>query len=534
MKSLSVRARIITGLSAIILIIGALGAFAEWRLAGIGAEADALIADSLPGLYFTMEIEAETKEHHIRALLTGLAATPAERDRARAALSRQRRSVEALMAEHDRTITDNADAELMKPMRQAWETYIAATDAWVGATGDAAARAGFDAGYDAVTAALHGLVQFDKENGTEAAGRIRGAVDSAVRALGTGLALALLLAATSGFTLMRAISRPLGEVVAAMEVLRGGDLSRRLTLARRDEFGIVADGFNRMSSDLTSLIGQVQHSGVQVGTSVAEIAATSRQQQATANEVAATITEIGATSTEISATSRELARTMKDVMESLDTTAAVATSGQKGLGRMGDTMRQIVDASGSINAKLAILNDKAANIGTVVTTITKVADQTNLLSLNAAIEAEKAGEYGRGFSVVATEIRRLADQTAVATYDIEQMVKEIQSATSAGVMGMDKFSEEVRRGVEVVREVGDQLTQIIVSVQALAPSFETVTEGMQSQSVAAQQISEALSQLTEGAQQTVESLRQSTAALEQLNLTARDLQTGVSRFTLAA
>ena len=79
-----------------------------------------------------------------------------------------------------------------------------------------------------------------------------------------------------------------------------------------------------------------------------------------------------------------------------------------------------------------------------MTTITKVADQTNLLSLNAAIEAEKAGEHGRGFAVVATEIRRLADQTAIASYDIEQLVKEMQSAVSAGVMGMDKFSEEVR------------------------------------------------------------------------------------------
>src|ERR1700681_3630636 len=112
-----------------------------------------------------------------------------------------------------------------------------------------------------------------------------------------------------------------------------------------------------------------------------------------------------------------------------------------------------VEASASINERLAVLSDKAGNIGTVVTTITRVADQTNLLSLNAAIEAEKAGEYGRGFAVVATEIRRLADQTAVATYDIEQMVKEMQQAVSAGVMGMDKFSEEVRRGVADVRSV---------------------------------------------------------------------------------
>jgi methyl-accepting chemotaxis protein WspA len=195
-------------------------------------------------------------------------------------------------------------------------------------------------------------------------------------------------------------------------------------------------------------------------------------------------------------------------------------------------MRQVMEAGGAVNAKLGVLNETASNINQVVTTITKVADQTNLLSLNAAIEAEKAGEHGRGFAVVATEIRRLADQTAIASYDIEQLVKEMQSAVSAGVMGMDKFSEEVRRGVLEVGQVSEQLAQIIGQVQALTPQFETVNEGMQSQSTGAQQISEALTQLTESAQQTVDSLHQSSIVMDQLNSTANDLRTSTSRFKL--
>jgi len=166
----------------------------------------------------------------------------------------------------------------------------------------------------------------------------------------------------------------------------------------------------------------------------------------------------------------------------------------------------------------------------VVTTIARVADQTNLLSLNAAIEAEKAGEYGRGFSVVATEIRRLADQTAVATYDIEQIVREIQSAVAAGVMGMDKFSEEVRRGMSEVTQVGDQLSQIIGQVQSLAPRVQMVNEGMQAQAGGAEQINQALIQLSEAAQQTVESLRQSSQAIDELTLVSNELRSGVSRF----
>jgi len=214
--------------------------------------------------------------------------------------------------------------------------------------------------------------------------------------------------------------------------------------------------------------------------------------------------------------------------------ATLAGASQSGLTRMEDTMRSVMEAAGSVNAKLSILNEKAVNINQVVATITKVADQTNLLSLNAAIEAEKAGEYGRGFAVVATEIRRLADQTAVATYDIEQTVKEIQSAVSAGVMGMDKFSEEVRRGMRDVQQVGDQLSQIINEVQTLAPRFQLVNEGMQTQATSAEQITQALSQLSEAAQQTAESLRQSSQAIDDLTLVANQLRTGVSRFKIDA
>lgn len=277
------------------------------------------------------------------------------------------------------------------------------------------------------------------------------------------------------------------------------------------------------------LIGDVQRAGIQINTSAAEISATARQQQTTATEVAATTLEVGATARQISSTSKELVRTIDDLLGTAEAMTGLAGNGQHGLSQMETSMHQITEATGGINTRFAVLNDRAANINTVVTTIAKVADRTNLLSLNAAIEAEKAGEYGRGFAVVATEIRRLADQTADATSDIEQMVREIQSAITAGVMGTDKFSEEVRRAVAAVADVSQQLSEIIHQVQGITPRVEAVNEGMQSQSEGAQQISEALTQLGEASQQTVESLVQSTEAIEQLNDAARRLQSGVAR-----
>jgi methyl-accepting chemotaxis protein WspA len=342
------------------------------------------------------------------------------------------------------------------------------------------------------------------------------------------------LAALFFYLFARVVSDPIMRLSEVAMSVGGGDLSARMNFESANELGILARGFNQMIEALSTLIGQVQKSGMQVSTSVTEVAATAKQQQATAGEVAATTSEIGATSKEIWATSKELVKTMDEVSSVAEQSALLAGNGQHGLSQMEETMRRVVDAAGSINTKLSVLNEKASNISQVVTTITKVADQTNLLSLNAAIEAEKAGEHGRGFSVVATEIRRLADQTAVATYDIEQMVKEIQSAVSAGVMGMDKFSEEVRRGMQEVQHVGGQLQEIIQQVQALAPRFESVNEGMQAQATGAEQISEALMQLSEATQQSVEALRQSNAAIEDLNLVASVLLGGVSRFKLQA
>lgn len=347
-----------------------------------------------------------------------------------------------------------------------------------------------------------------------------------------GIIIIALFTLAVGIYQTSSVTQPLTELVESLERMRRGDFTRRLDMQRRDEFGVLADGLNRLADDLSVLVGQVQRSGIQVNSTATEIAATARQQQSTANEIAATTAQIGATSKQISATSRELVKTMSEVNDVAEETGHLAGSGLSAITGMETTLRQIMDAAGSINAKLTVLNEKTGNINSVVTTITKVADQTNLLSLNAAIEAEKAGEYGVGFAVVAMEIRRLADQTAVATYDIERMVKEMQSAVSAGVMGMDKFSEELRQGVDEIRQVSTQLAQIIHQVQALTPRFQTVNEGMQSQTTGAQQISDTLTQLSDAAHQTAESLRQSNHAIEQLNNAARSLQNSVTRFKL--
>ncbi|MHA6492946.1 methyl-accepting chemotaxis protein [Pseudomonas borbori] len=330
------------------------------------------------------------------------------------------------------------------------------------------------------------------------------------------------------------LRREVDLLLALVSRAAAGDLTGRVEVHGEDAIGQLGEGLNRMLGDLRSMLLKVQRAGIAVTSSTTEIAASSRQQEATSIEQAQTSVEVLSTTREISANATALLKTMEEAVQVTDQTTAGAMDARSNLKKMDQTMQRMVLATDSINAKLAALSEKASHINKVLTTITKVADQTNLLSLNAAIEAEKAGEAGRGFSVVAVEIRRLSDQTSIATWDIEQMLKDMHSAVSASVMGMDKFSEEIRRSVEEVGEVSDQLGGVIEQVQKLPSHIDLVLEGMQSQAVGASQIAETIMQLSDSTQQTSEALKATSEAVMVLQQAAQDLQSSVSTFSVNA
>lgn len=330
------------------------------------------------------------------------------------------------------------------------------------------------------------------------------------------------------------IRRQLPRVVQAAEQIADGDLRETIELNNDgSEVGKLMSAFHHMSKKLNSLILQMQKSGVQIGTSATQIAAAGKELEATVAEQLASTNEVSATSHQIAATSRELVKTIDRVTLMAQSSATAAGASQDDLNRMEKVMRQLSDATTSIATKLGVMNEKATNINSVVTTINKVADQTNLLSLNAAIEAEKAGEYGAGFAVVAREIRRLADQTAVATLEIAQMIKEMQSAVSTGVMEMDKFNKSVVDSVADVSKISDRVALVIQQVQGLTPQFERVSQSIEEQSQGAQQISEAMGQLSQASQQTVDSLRETNGAVGQLDEAANGLRAEIAQFKTA-
>jgi methyl-accepting chemotaxis protein len=263
---------------------------------------------------------------------------------------------------------------------------------------------------------------------------------------------------------------------------------------------------------------------ISLTSSATQISSSAVHQQSNVTSLMASSNQIASAAKEISATSQELLRTMVDIAEAAERTAGLAHDGRQGLKGMETSMQTLTTASDSISGRLATIRTKAVRINAVVTAITKVADQTNLLSLNASIEAEKAGEAGAGFAVVAREIRRLADQSAIATLDIEQIVEEMQEAVASGVAEMRQFSEAVQGGIGAAETIQGQFGEIIERVESIAPRYETVQQGMQNQSVGAKQISEAMWQLTETARQTSDSVNDLNEVSRQLHEAVRILK----------
>jgi methyl-accepting chemotaxis protein len=324
----------------------------------------------------------------------------------------------------------------------------------------------------------------------------------------------------------------IGRAVEASRRVAAGDLTGSIDIRGTDETGQLLRDIGAMTASLRSIVSQVKQSSLDLNATAKQLSAAGSQQENAIGSLGASTSEVAVASRQIAVTGQELLGTMNEVAGVAAETAQVADAGRGDLAGIGETMAHLEHSTASFSERLAVIRQRAEDINMVITTITKVADQTNLLSINAAIEAEKAGEYGQGFIVVAREIRRLADQTAVATLDIERLVEQMQQAVGAGVMEMDRFAAEVKEGVDRVNGISTQFSDVIDKVHGLTARFEQVNQGMQAQAAGAGQITEALMTLKEGSHAAAAALREFKAASGHMVRSVDGLTETVSRFRL--
>ncbi|HTY38860.1 MAG TPA: methyl-accepting chemotaxis protein [Bacteroidota bacterium] len=335
-----------------------------------------------------------------------------------------------------------------------------------------------------------------------------------------------------GWFASRMVTRPIDNLVVVAQRVAGGDLTVSAEKHSRDEIGELIDSFNVMVEGLRKTVGQLLESSsavasasAEISSSTEEMAAGAREQTNQAGEVASSVEEMTQTIVENSKNASTTADTARQAKEAAEQGGKVVIETVEGMRRIASV---VIKSAETVKA----LGTSSNQIGEIVSVIDDIADQTNLLALNAAIEAARAGEQGRGFAVVADEVRKLADRTTKATKEISLMIKTIQSDTAGAVLSMEEGTKEVEEGIKLADKAGASLNQIVGVSQKVTDMVTQIAAASEQQSSASEQISKNVEAISNVTQETATGTQQISRAAEDLNRLTDNLQRLVSQFKL--
>jgi methyl-accepting chemotaxis protein len=346
------------------------------------------------------------------------------------------------------------------------------------------------------------------------------------------LFLAVSLACTMAVFIVRSITKPVAALVDANEKLARGDLTVAILSSGRDEIGQLADSSRKMVENLRELISRVADTSGHIASASNQLRSTAEQIATAAEEVASQTSTVATASEEMAATSGDIAQNCSMAAESSRQSSDSASHGGSVVQETIAGMVKIAERVKHSAQTVESLGARSEQIGQIIGTIEDIADQTNLLALNAAIEAARAGEQGRGFAVVADEVRALAERTSKATREIGEMIKGIQSETKAAVRVMEEGVTEVERGAMSSQQSGKALDMILQQIGEVTMQINQIATAAEEQTATTSEITMNVQQVTDVVHQTARGASETAAAAAQLNSNAEELQQLVRRFKL--
>lgn len=348
--------------------------------------------------------------------------------------------------------------------------------------------------------------------------------------------ISILLAIGTGFIITRSITLPLQAMLVMLkDIARGeGDLTRRLDNSRKDEFGEVCTWFNTFIEKLQGIILQVAQSTAQVASAATQLSSTAEMTATGTEQMAAQAQTVATASEEMAATATEISQNCMSAASSSNQANISAVSGsdvvQKTITMMGEIAGRVKETASTVGS----LGARSDQIGEIVGTIEDIADQTNLLALNAAIEAARAGEQGRGFAVVADEVRALAERTSRATKEISAMIGKIQEETKGAVLSMEEGVKQVENGSIEAAKSGESLEDILEQINTVTTQVSQIATAAEQQTATTGEITKNIQQMTQVVLDSSRGAQESATAASQLAGLAGELQRLVGQFKLAA
>ncbi|AZE46138.1 Methyl-accepting chemotaxis sensor/transducer protein [Pseudomonas chlororaphis] len=343
-------------------------------------------------------------------------------------------------------------------------------------------------------------------------------------------ALALLFGLVAAWSITRQIVIPLRQTLKVVERVASGDLSENLQVERRDELGQLQRAMQRMTLSLRELIGGISDGVTQIASAAEQLSAVTEQTSAGVNSQKVETDQVATAMNEMAATVQEVARNAEEASEAAVAADQQAREGDKVVGEAIAQIERLAAEVGNSTAAMGHLKQESDKIGSVLDVIKSVAQQTNLLALNAAIEAARAGEAGRGFAVVADEVRSLAQRTQKSTEEIEELIVGLQNGTQEVANIMDNSRDLTDSSVELTRRAGGSLENITRTVSAIQAMNQQIAAAAEQQSAVAEEINRSVLNVRDVSEQTSAASEETAASSVELARLGTHLQTLVGRF----
>ena len=342
--------------------------------------------------------------------------------------------------------------------------------------------------------------------------------------------LALLVGIIAAVIITRQITHPLRETLAVVERIAGGDLSQNVIVTRRDELGVLQQGIARMGVTLRDLISGIRDGVTQIASAAEELSAVTEQTSAGVNSQKVETDQVATAMHEMTATVQEVARNAEEASQAASAADSEARAGDHVVHEAIAQIERLASEVARSTDAMALLQEESDKIGSVMDVIKAVAEQTNLLALNAAIEAARAGEAGRGFAVVADEVRGLAQRTQKSTEEIEGLVAGLQNGTQQVAAVMNNSRSLTDSSVALTREAGASLESITRTVSNIQSMNQQIAAAAEQQSAVAEEISRSIVNVRDVSEQTAAASEETAASSVELARLGNQLQMMVSHF----